>query len=415
METTIIITMLSGLLIPSRNLEIVSWYILSIMLPTDKHSQTFASKISGKISSLFSKLLYRHLELSEVTLNRAAKRRLKKLMKIRKKLTKNTPWTIALIIDATLHKRSSTKQDNVQKFNHGKGWIIGHQWTNIGIMINNQFIPFPPIPFYSRDYCNMNAKKGIRYLSEHKKLYSLLKDLDLKSYLGEHLASEVVVLMDSDYDDKKLLNIINKKGWNFTVSLKSSRVMKTIKNMSMTWRNIKNFFKDGRRKAKTIRIEVNGSKKIRRYYSVKQLVGVIKGVTPKVKLVWSKRSRDKNEKFLACSSININVHGILEIYSKRWQIELFHKDIKSYLGLEDAGVHKFEALHAHIHWVYITYILLCDLDLPKECGIKSRQTYIKNQIEISKTKNIIQLLSRFKGRDQVKKHCFEVIHKLEAG
>lgn len=124
---------LKNLLLPSRIFETLSWYVLSLMLPTDKHTQAFAESISGKDNSLFSDLLTKDLPLSLNALNRSSKRRLKKLLRKRRPLDQGTPWTAALIIDSTLHARSSRHLNNAQRFNHGKGFIIGHQWINIGI------------------------------------------------------------------------------------------------------------------------------------------------------------------------------------------------------------------------------------------------------------------------------------------
>jgi hypothetical protein len=36
-----------------------------------------------------------------------------------------------VIIDATLQCRLSLKTKNVKQFNHGKGFAVGHQWSNI--------------------------------------------------------------------------------------------------------------------------------------------------------------------------------------------------------------------------------------------------------------------------------------------
>ena len=91
MSTNCIMPLLEGLAIPKRLLDVVSWYLMSLMLSTAKHSQKFAEKISGKANSLFSKLLMRHLGLSTLVLNRAARRRLKKLIKIRKPLVDGSP------------------------------------------------------------------------------------------------------------------------------------------------------------------------------------------------------------------------------------------------------------------------------------------------------------------------------------
>ena len=60
------------------------------------------------------------------------------------------PWHIFILIDSTIQGRSGLKSENVQRFNHGQGFVIGHQRTNILLIFNGIIIPLPPIPFYIR-------------------------------------------------------------------------------------------------------------------------------------------------------------------------------------------------------------------------------------------------------------------------
>ncbi|MBT8341458.1 MAG: hypothetical protein KJP07_15730, partial [Desulfatitalea sp.] len=47
------------------------------------------------------------------------------------------PWKIAIMIDATIQNRSSLHAENVKRFNHGKGFVIGHQLkNNMPILLN---------------------------------------------------------------------------------------------------------------------------------------------------------------------------------------------------------------------------------------------------------------------------------------
>jgi hypothetical protein len=63
------------------------------------------------------------------------------------------PWKIAIIVDSTLQRRASLHPENTKTFNHGHGFVIGHQWTNIVLILNDMLIPLRPIPFYSQKYC----------------------------------------------------------------------------------------------------------------------------------------------------------------------------------------------------------------------------------------------------------------------
>jgi hypothetical protein len=417
MDLNFIIPLLQFLAIPNRKFEIAMWYLSSLMLPADKHSQINAAMISGKENSLFSKFLSGSLNASTVALNRATRRKIEKLMKVRKPLVAGAPWRITILIDATLHERSSRHIENSQKFNHGKGWITGHQWTNIVILINGVVVPLPPIPFYTKDECK---KRKIKYQTEIKKLSSYFKTLGLTSILGVHQKEEIVVLMDSGYDAKALQSVIISRGWDYICSIKSSRTVSIVKSKlnprAKSWINISNYFSDGRLAWKSIRIATyRGKKRVQklRLHRVKQREAFLKGVHHKVQIVCSERSHESKKKFMSCTNLNVNIKQIILAYRERWKIELFHRDVKSYLGFEDAGVRKFDSLHAHIHWVYCAYILLLDF-FPTASGVKDAQNLFLKKIELQANKKMMQSLSQINGADKVKSQCRSVIREVES-
>ena len=86
---------------------------------------------------------------------------------------------------------------------------------------------------------------------------------------------------------------------------------------------------------------------------------------------------------------------------------MFHKEVKSYLGFTEARVMKFEAMESHIYWVYIAYLLLFDLVEDEDKSILSRMQQIKMEVEQAKSRQILQLLSRFNGEEAVKKHFYQ--------
>src|SRR5690606_7501283 len=117
--------------------------------------------------------------------------------------------------------------------------------------------------------------------------------------------------------------------------------------------------------------------------------------------------------FLSCSNLKVCVKTILYSYQKRWATEIFHRSIKSHLGLEDSGVHKFDTLHSHIHWVYCAYIFLHELVEDDSIGVKEKQTVLEAKMEIKKMKKVIQKATQFSGADKVKAYCFEVVREIE--
>src|SRR6266581_4483484 len=88
----------------------------------------------GRPKSQFSKMLKGHRDVAVSTLESLSKQQAKQLSKALGHL-KALPWKIAIIVDSTLQHRASLHPENAKTFNHGKGYVIGHQWTNIVLII----------------------------------------------------------------------------------------------------------------------------------------------------------------------------------------------------------------------------------------------------------------------------------------
>ncbi len=202
--------------------------------------------------------------------------------------------------------------------------------------------------------------------------------------------------------------MILSRNWDFIISLKSDR---NISNENGNWNRISTYFKDGRRSWTTFRIKADGVKTKWHSYATKQLEGHLKGVFKKIKLICSKRT-DGKILYLACSNLHVCIKDILQCYKLRWTIEIFHRSIKSNLGLEDSGAHKFDTLNTHIHWVYCAYIFINELVREDNIGIKEKQNILKSKIEIGKIKKIIQKTTQYSGLFKVKAYCNESIEEI---
>jgi hypothetical protein len=130
-----------------RRLErICTGYVLFLMVATTKHSLTEAARFSGLHPSLFAKLLHAHAQVAITTLDHLSKRQARQFAKALQRVH-GLPWKIVILIDSTLQHRASLHPENTQTFNHGQGYVIGHQWTNIVLVLGDMLIPLPPIPF----------------------------------------------------------------------------------------------------------------------------------------------------------------------------------------------------------------------------------------------------------------------------
>src|SRR5256886_16475428 len=207
-----------------RRLErICTGYLLFLMVATTKHSLTEAARFSGLHPSLFAKLLHAHAQVAITTLDQLSKRQAQQFAKALPRVH-GLPWKIVILIDSTLQHRASLHPENAKTFNHGKGYVIGHQWTNIVLVLGDMLIPLRPMPFYSKRYCQAH---DLDYHSEHERVVEYLRTLDLEDYLGSYDPRDVIVLTDSGYDNKKIQNAIVNKHWQFITALGKTRSVKS--------------------------------------------------------------------------------------------------------------------------------------------------------------------------------------------
>src|SRR5439155_10941568 len=344
-----------------RLARICTGYLFFLMVATTQHSLTGAARFSGLHPSLFSKLLQSHAQVAITTLDHLSKTQARQFAKALPRVH-GLPWKIVILLDATLQHRASLHPENTHTFTHGKGYVIGHQWTNVVLVLGDILIPLKPIPFYSKRYCQTHA---LAYQSEHERVVAYLRTLDLEDYIGAYDRREVLVLADSGYDNKKIEKVIADKGWNFIIALRKTRSVTSealylSTPTSRQWCHIDTFFRRHRRlKWNTIRLATNGNKRKRMDFRIRHTSGYLRYVG-KVELVCSERRNrpDGRRKYLACNDLRATARQIVMGYRLRWAVELFHKSVKQNLGFEDVATHTFDAVVAHVHWVYCAYILL---------------------------------------------------------
>ncbi len=397
----------------------ITIYLIFLMASSRTHTLTAAARFSGSSKSRFHYFLNNNADKAVYTLRELSKKQARQFSKINKGLsTGKLPWDIAILVDATFLNRSSLHTDNSKRFNHGKGFVVGHQWTNIVLQINDKVIPLPPIAFYTKKYCKRN---GIEYQTENTQVAQYLSQLSLEEYIGAHDPEKVVVLADSGYDDQKIQKAIAAKNWKFIIALKSTRGVKTEKAYRTTkktedWKSVTVTFKNNRKTGwTTIRAPKNGGKKKWMEFRVRQITGYLKNFG-KAQLICSQfktKSNKGKRKHLACNDLKATPRQIVIGYRLRWAIEIFHKEIKMFLGFEDVSAKYFSSVISHVHWVYCAYILLNSSPPGFSIGVKSmaeKQLTVNKIIENKGLSAVNQLLTQAKGTQRLKAHIKKALN-----
>jgi hypothetical protein len=372
------------------------------MVATTKHSLKEAARFSGLPPSLFSKLLKSPANVAITTLDQLSKTPARKIAKALERV-RGLPWKILLIIDATIQHRASLHPENAKTCNHGKGYVIGHQWTNIVLVLGDILIPLPPIPFYSKASCRA---QGLTSHSEHPRVVDDLKALDLEACLGADDRR------DSGYDDTQIEQAMAHKGWNFIIALGKTRsVTSTALYLSSPtskhWLHVDTFLRRHRRlKWDTVRLWTNGNKRKRMDFRIRHTPGYWRHVG-KVELVCAARRHrpDGRRKSLAGNDLRATARQIVTGDRMRWAVELFHKTVKQHLGFEEVATHGFDAVMAHGHWGYCAYILLHMSPpglAPGAQSIGDKQRALQQGLADKEKRQILQTLTPIGGVQRYK-------------
>jgi len=228
-----------------------------------------------------------------------------------------------------------------------------------------------------------------------------------------------VVLGDSGYDNKKIETTVARKGWIYIIALKKKRSVKTEKEFANTkksedWNQVEKFFKNHRRiKWATVFLPKNSPKKQRMEFRIRQITGYLRDVG-KAQLICSEfKKRPKGRrKYLASNDLKATPRQILLAYRIRWEIEIFHKMVKMFLGFEDVAAKSFRSVVSHVHWVYCAYILLNSRlpGMPEHIkSISDKQKFIKHAVQSKQISHTLQMLSRINGVKSLKIHLRKVL------
>ena len=187
--------------------------------------------------------------------------------------------------------------------------------------------------------------------------------------------AEVIVLGDTAYDAKTLQEACDERNYTWIVPCNPERVLAGEKPRP----RVRSLLKDWSTKSlKTIRfIPANGKyaeyRRISRYrvgpkaksrtYYVHQEKREVHSVG-KVQLVFSTMKRELKKataddvKILMTNNLRMSVREVIELYSVRWQIELFFKELKSTLGFHQYQFQNFEAVEGWVELALTTVLYL---------------------------------------------------------
>jgi hypothetical protein len=285
------------------------------------------------------------------------------------------------ILDATLCGHAGQKTENTYSTGNRqrrpkKGTRYGkckhakkscHSFT-MGLLITPSGVRIPfSKPYRTHEYCK---KKGLTHRTTAEAAADLIRELPLPE------EAEVTVLGDTAYDAKDVREACADRGYRWIVPCNPERVLAGPKGNRPKVRSLLKDWSTWSRQ--TIRLAPGqgayavyrrlsphriGPKAKPRTYYVHQERREVHSVG-EVRLVFStmknqlKTATPDDVKILMTNDVRLSVRDVIELYSLRWQIELFFKELKSTLGFHQYKFLHFEAVEGWSELALATFMYL---------------------------------------------------------
>lgn len=289
--------------------------------------------------------------------------------------------TFLFIIDATLIGQAGQKTQNTystgvrprrpkkgRRYNRNKHARKSCHSFTFGLLItpSGYRLPFQ-IPHYTKEYC---AQRGILHRTTAESAAVLIDGLPLPE------AAKVVVLGDTAYDAKVVREACDKRNYTWIFPANPERVyegptgkrpqlrsrLKDWTSLSLATIRLRASVGKYAGYRRLSRWRVGPKQKPRVYYAYQEKLDVRS--VGRVQLVFStikpelKKATPDDVKILMTNAVNMNVSEVIELYSLRWQIELFFKEMKSTLGFSQYRFQRFEAVEAWVNIAIATLLFL---------------------------------------------------------
>ena len=214
------------------------------------------------------------------------------------------------------------------------------------------------LAFAIRGYCPKKVSKPGAFKSKVALALEILEEAFLFFPRG------LTVVMDTWYACAPILNPIQEAGWTFVAALKQNRYV-----YSNTLKTSVHLLAKRRLTYKRVRL----SKK-KRFWTSSQIVWL-----PQVGRVRLFVTRLGNEhRFFVTNKLEMTEFEMARIYSQRFAIEIFHKDIKQHLGFGEMFMRSWEGVQTHWTILAVAYNLVALSSKPRMKSFRQKIRHFRN-------------------------------------
>lgn len=286
------------------------------------------------------------------------------------KITESVVWFLA--IDGVCSKRGGfSKIENATKYREkrkGKGPSTKAHTFIQALLITHTGMRIPLLrrTYYTRKYCWKHKKKYVKMTQ--------LAGLIVETVHVPALVS-IVVVADEFFEGTRLDSACNERGFIYITPVDSRRCIENRKGerSSQTLYRYgkaldrkklsKIVFRPHRERTALLRRRTGEDKKRRIYFATSENLRVSGLGERTVVFSWKPRSQSRRWKstwfkVLVSNAKNVDVRKLIEYYELRWQIEIFFRELKSFMGLVDFTGENFEAYERFVDMVLLAYLFL---------------------------------------------------------
>jgi hypothetical protein len=285
------------------------------------------------------------------------------------------------IVDATLISQSGKRTENTfstgnRKRRPRKGRRYGKNKRSrknclsftTGLLITPSGVRIPWCkPYHTKDYCE---KHSLTHRTTAEAAADLIRELPLPE------GATVRVEGDTAYDAEVVRDACRDRGYKWIFPCNPERVLAGPKGKRP---KVRSLMKDWQKWSRqTVRLapgqgryavyrrlsphRIGPKAKLRTFYVHEERRQVHS--VGEVRLVFStmeqnlKTATADNVKILMTNDLRLSVKDVIELYSLRWQIELFFKELKSTLGFHQYQFQKFEPVEAWVELALTAFLYL---------------------------------------------------------
>jgi hypothetical protein len=361
-------------MLTKRQLHLLPMLLSGLLLVRGKRTQAALGRVVKKrrrhrssLSRLFRRARFRTRDVCRAVC--------RKLIDMVKPVDKGLRRTWILLIDGTCTKRGGfSRIANAVKYRRKKkkkgrstkahSFVMGLLVTERGVRI-----PVPRRTFYTKAYSRKHRKK---YRSQQALAVIMIRELHLPEDV------DLIVMADEYFEGESLWKACSELGHTWIVPVDSRRCFSDSCGRRCAGRRLHARGKALARTAYEELVLVRGQEKTvsyrrcrsrragpkdkRRYRVAREIRTVTKLGKAQVVYSWKSpvyrpRRSERGETFKVLITNNLEMTGaeVVEWYELRWQVELYFRELKSYLGLSDYIGQDFEAFERHVDMVMLAF------------------------------------------------------------